>query len=123
MLKPESGVMIGLATGALVWAIFTNATPSIADIRSAPPMDKDVEGSRKVATRTSAAAVSSIALIAKDPTIFIIGGFMVIAADWMTRHANLIHPESGRLALPGMKASPALQEASQPNFAMSGVGF
>lgn len=118
-LKPESSVMIGLATAALVWSIYSNATPSIADIRVAAPGDPDVSSSRAAATRTAAFAVSGISLIAKDPGIFIIGGAMVIAADFLHRHANMVNPETGRMQLPGMKATPLQEVGAEPVF-MSG---
>ncbi|WP_369335637.1 hypothetical protein OG559_31100 (plasmid) [Micromonospora sp. NBC_01405] len=118
-LKPESSVMIGLATAALVWSIHSNVTPTIADIRVAPPGDKDIASSRKAATMSSAAAVSAISLIAKDPTIFIIGGAMVIIADVVTRHANTINPETSRMLLPGLRQSPTQDVPAEPVF-MSG---
>lgn len=119
MLKPETSVMIGLATGALVWSIYSNATPTIADIRVAPPLDPEISGSRKAATITAAGTVAAISLIAKDPTIFIIGGVMVIAADFMHRHANLINPETGLLGLPGRHSQPLQEVPAEPVF-MSG---
>lgn len=97
-LKAEASIMGGLATAALVYAIYSNATPSITEIRAAKPGDTDVEASRKLAAWTSAGVVGGVSLIAKDPTIFIIGGTMVIVLDWWHRHANSVNPMSGRAA-------------------------
>lgn len=97
-LKPEMSVSAGLATAALVYAVYSNATPSITEIRAAKPMDTDVESSRKLAAWTSAGIVGGISLIAKDPTIFIMGGSMVIVLDWWHRHANAVNPATGRAA-------------------------
>jgi hypothetical protein len=95
-LKPDMSVSVGLATAAVVYAVYSNATPSITEIRAAKPNDSDVEASRKMASWLSAGVVGGISLITKDPTIFIIGGGMVIALDWYTRHANLVNPTVGK---------------------------
>lgn len=99
MLKPEVSIPVALATGTLVWAIYSNATPTIADVRVAEPGNTDIESSRKLAAWTSAAAVAGISLIAKDPTPFILGGAMVITLDWWHRHANAVHPATGKASL------------------------
>lgn len=98
-LKPEVSLPVGLATAAIVYAIHSNFTPTIADVRSAAENNETVEASRKAATWTSAAVVAGISLIAKDPAIFIIGGTMVIAMDWFTRHANAVNPATGKAAV------------------------
>jgi hypothetical protein len=91
-LKPDVSLVVALSTGAVVWGIYSNALPTIPDIRVGKPNDTDVDGGRKAATWTAAAVVGAISLIAKDPTVFIIGGGMVIAADWWFRHANANNP-------------------------------
>jgi len=97
-LKPEVSIGVGLGTAALVYAIYTNATPNLADIRTAQPDDMDVEATRKVAAWSATAAVAAVSLIAKDPTVFILGGGMVVMLDWWHRHANAVDPESGKAA-------------------------
>lgn len=89
-LKADTSLAIGLATGTLVYAIHQNLTPSIADIRSLESANSDVRASERVATWTSAAVVAGISLLAKDATIFIIGGAVTIAMAWTTRHADLV---------------------------------
>jgi hypothetical protein len=95
-LKPEASISVGLATAALVYAVYSNATPSITEIRAAKPGDIDVEASRKLAAWTSAGVVGAVSLIAKDPTVFILGGAMVVAVDWWHRHANTVNPMVGK---------------------------
>lgn len=103
-LKPEVSLPVALATAAVVYGIYSNATPTIADIRSVRPNDSTIESSRKFATWTSAAVVAGVSLIAKDPTIFILGGSMVIIMDWATRHGNAVSPLSGKAAVPNSPA-------------------
>jgi hypothetical protein len=102
-LKAEVSIPVGLATAAVVYAVFSNATPSIADIRSAPPNNDDIAKSERMATILSAAIVGGISLIARDPNVFIIGGAMVIGMSLWTRHANAINPATGTVQVPGAK--------------------
>ena len=41
-MKAETSIVAGLATAALVYAIYSNATPTIADIRVGKPDDGDI---------------------------------------------------------------------------------
>jgi hypothetical protein len=36
-LKPETSIEVGLATAALVWAVFQTHMPTLADTRSSKP--------------------------------------------------------------------------------------
>jgi 4-amino-4-deoxy-L-arabinose transferase-like glycosyltransferase len=87
-LKPEYGVMSGLTVGAVVFAIHTQATPSQADIQALPAGNKDVDSAERKATYLSAGVVAGISLLAKDPTIFIIGAAATLAMAVWTRHSN-----------------------------------
>lgn len=98
MLKPEASLTVGLASAALAVAIFQGATPKLADGRSAPPNDQDYEASTRLAAWTAAGVVAGISLLAKDPTVFTIGGAVVIGLTWWHRHANLVDPSSGKAA-------------------------
>ncbi len=95
-MKPETSLSLGLATAVVVYAIFQNATPSIADIRVADEQDPDIDSAERLASWTAAGAVAGISLIAKDPTVFVIGGSMVIVLAWWHRHANQVNPLTGR---------------------------
>lgn len=94
-LKPEISVAAGLATAALVFGIYQNATPNIADIRASQPHDDTINSTERMASWTAATAVAGISLIAKDPTIFVFGSGMIIALAWWHRHANSVSPGLG----------------------------
>jgi len=98
-MKPEVSVPAALATAALVGGIYANATPPLVDIRSAPPGDPNIQSSRKQAAWLAAAAVAGISLLAKDKTIFVMGGAMVIAFDWYHRHADAVNPATGKASV------------------------
>lgn len=109
ILKPEGSIMAGLAVGAVVFSVYSNATPPIADIRASQPNDTHIASSRKQAAIMSAGLVGAIALIAKDPTIFILGGAVIVGMDWWTRHANATSPKTGQMV--GAGTAPSMNTA------------
>lgn len=112
-LKPEISLTVALATGTLVYAIYTNATPSIADIRSVDQFNADVSGAERQATWTAAAAVAGISLVSRDPGPFIFGGLMVIAMAWSHRHADMVNPLTGKAVSDGISMSDVLPAETQ----------
>lgn len=98
-MKAEVSVPAALAVAALVGGIYANATPPLVDIRASDPGDPNVQSARKQAAWLAAAAVSGISLLAKDPTIFVMGGAMVIAFDWFHRHADRVNPATGKASV------------------------
>lgn len=94
-LKPEVSLAVALATGTLVYAIYQNATPTLADIRTADQYNGDISAARKGASWTAAAAVAGISLVSKDAGPFVLGGAMIIALDWFHRHADAVNPLTG----------------------------
>jgi len=111
-LRPKASLGVGLATAGLVFAIHSQATPSMADIRVARPNDEHIEAAERTASWTSVAVVSAISLMAKDPTIFIIGGTMVVVMAWWTRHANTLNPLTGSASSEGAQVIELPSEAA-----------
>lgn len=97
MLKPEVSLPVAIATGAIVWGVYTHFMPPVSDVRAAQPNNSVLNGSRSTATWISAGVVGAISLIARDPNIFVVGGAMVIALDFAHRHANSVHPGTGQI--------------------------
>lgn len=121
-LKPEVSLTVALATGAIVFAIYSNATPTLADIRTADQYDRDIAATRKQATYTAVAVVAGISLISKDPGPFVLGGGMVIALDWFHRHADAVNPLTGKASavdLTMSEVTPAVTQQDNP----SGYGY
>ncbi len=94
-LKPELSLGVGLATAAVVWGVYQHYLPSVADHRMGPTGEPHADVAERQATWTAAAIVGGISLIARDPTVFIIGGIMVVTLAWTHRHANLIDGATG----------------------------
>jgi len=96
-LKPEASIMTALAVGAVVYGVYSNATPTIADIRSLERDNKDIQKSERAASWTAGGVVAAVSLLAKDPTIFILGGAMVIGMAWWHRHSDHVDTMSTAL--------------------------
>jgi len=114
-LKPEASVMSGLAVAGLVYGIHANFTPPVADIQGLPAGNKDVDRSERQATWLSVGVVSGVSLLAKDPTIFVIGSAMTVAMAFMTRHAVWTETKSAISDLvPGQSATGANELSTGP---------
>jgi hypothetical protein len=92
-LKPEISLGVGLATATVVYGVYSTTMPTVADLRKNEMDDPDAAATDKSAAWLSAAVVAGISLIAKDATVFIIGGSMVVALSWFYKHANAVNPE------------------------------
>lgn len=96
-LKPEGSLTLGLATAGLTYGIYSISVPNTATMHATQAGDINIEAGRKKAAWTSVLLVSAVSLMARDKTIFTLGGLMIIALDWHARHANAVSPETGRL--------------------------
>lgn len=112
MAKADVSLGLALATGTVVWGINQAFTPSIADIRSLESNNMDVQSAERAATWLSAAVVAGVSLLAKDPTIFIVGGAMTIAMAWSTRHADQVDTVTKRASV---MMDPLKQTGSTPS--------
>lgn len=88
MLKPEASIGTGLAVCAVVYAIHSNFTPTMADLQALPAGNADTDAAERKATWLSAGVVAGVSLLAKDPTIFVLGSAATIALAWFSRHAT-----------------------------------
>lgn len=105
-LKPEVSLTVAAATGALVYGIFQAELPSMADVHAAPAHNQFVSTSVNVAGWTAAAAVAGISLLAKDPTVFVVGGSLAAFLTWRAKHANFTNPQTNQIVPPPQNAAP-----------------
>lgn len=97
MARPEVSLPLAAATGTLVYAIYNRGLPTAADMRVGNAGDETIETIRKQNAWMAAAVVSGISLLAKDATVFVVGGAMLVGFDWFTRANNWTNPLSGRV--------------------------
>lgn len=114
-LEPSASIGTGLAVAGVVYAIHSNMTPTVADIQALPAGNKDVDKAEKKATWLGIGIVSGISLLAKDPTIFVIGSVAVVGMAFITRHSNWTETATGMLTpMPGQSAVTANDLSSGP---------
>jgi hypothetical protein len=116
ILKPEGSLMGGIATGALVYGIYSMNLGNLAEIHTTPAGDGNARAARKKAAIEAVSAVAAISLLAKDVNIFILGGGIAVLLDWHARHAVEAHPETGQLTdntgyVPAEDAIPLAEQA------------
>jgi len=109
MLKPEVSIPVALATGTVVYSIYSAALPPMVDVRASTENNDDAAAAERTAAWTSAGVVAGISLISRDVNPFIVGSAMIIALSWWYRHANMVVPELGK-AVPRMFGEPELAE-------------
>jgi hypothetical protein len=97
ILKPDTSVLLGLANGGVILAIYSGALPEFARIRLSDAHDEDVEATRKQAAWTSAAVLGFMFLLTRDRNSFLIGGLVLAGTDFIVKHANGISPQTKRL--------------------------
>jgi hypothetical protein len=90
--KPETTIVAGLAVGTIVVTLYSRGLPNNADIRVGEVGEEKIESVRKQNAWMAAATVAGISLLAKDAGIFVMGGAMVVALDWMVRVNNWTNP-------------------------------
>jgi hypothetical protein len=59
----------------------------------------DIMSAERGATWIAAGLVAGVALMTQDPTVFVIGGAVVVAMAWFYRHGNEVSPLSGKASL------------------------
>lgn len=94
-LDRSVSVMGSIATLAAVYAVHSNFTPPVADIQGMPAGVPDIDVAEKRATWTCIGVVSVISLLAKDPTIFVVGSAGTFGLSLATKHANWTEPLMG----------------------------
>lgn len=87
-LKPTDELIVSATSIALVYAIFSQSTPNLADVRADKRGNVNTHKSTKLAAITSTAAVGSLALLAKSRTVATIGFAAILFETWKYHFAN-----------------------------------
>lgn len=119
-LKPNEQIIVSAATATAVYGIFQLNAPNLADVKASAPggaASVNTHKSVKTAVWTSAVLVSGLALLAKDPAIFIVGGLITSIEGWKYYHANSVDQATGAVVAPGSavnngQPSPTLNSGS-----------
>lgn len=88
LLKPSEELTIGALSATIVYAVFQVGAPNLADVRFDQPGNMNTYKAVNNATWTSTVIIGSLALLSKSPTVFIIGGGMILLETWKHHAAN-----------------------------------
>jgi hypothetical protein len=88
LATPEASIGTGLAVGVVAYSVFQAHLPSVADVRTVEPGNGDVHAGLKSSAWQAAGATAAISLIARDATVFIIGGAITTALAWSYLHGQ-----------------------------------
>jgi hypothetical protein len=89
----ELGVFVGLVNTV----VFLHFLPPVADIKTFPPNNNDVESSERTALLVTTAFTLLVAGFARSWDTFIIGSAVVVGVDFAFKHANAVHPATGKM--------------------------
>ena len=96
-LSVSEDVQVGALTAAVVYGIFQLNAPNLADVKAAPSGNPVAHSSVKTAAWTATIVTAGLSLLAKSPTIFVIGGVMTIIETWKYHHANVVDGATGKI--------------------------
>ena len=99
----EASLGVGLAAAALGLVVFQNALPTVAEAQASAPDDRELSNAGKAATWKAAMLVTLFAVLAGDPTVFIVGGAAVVGEAWVHKHANAYNPTMGSAMTPSSR--------------------
>jgi hypothetical protein len=111
----ELGVMIGLVDTV----IFLHFLPPVADVKTFPAHNPDIESSERTALLATTAFTLLSAGFARSWDAFIIGGAVIIGVDFAFKHANAVNPETG--SMQGAESS-SLNVHPLPDYAQPSEG-
>lgn len=111
-LKPSDELMASsLAVGA-VTGIYSGFLPAVADVSAgSTPGQKSaqqVHGSIRQAAIAAETVVAGLAVLAKSPTIYVVGTVANVLLAWHYHVANARHPVTGKIGADS-------QQGSNPN--------
>ena len=95
-LKPSEEIQVAALDAAIVYGIFSYNTPNLSDVKAAPQGNATVHSSVKTAAWTAAVVTTGLAILAKSPTIYVVGAAMIVAESWKAFHANVSDPATGK---------------------------
>lgn len=95
-LKPSDEVVAASFSVASVLAIFSMHAPNLADVRGDGANNDNTRRSVRSAVLTSIAVVSGIALIAKSPAVYVVGGLTIAVEGFQFAHANTLSKDTAK---------------------------
>jgi hypothetical protein len=97
ILNPPASIGVAIGTMGVVFAIYAVTVPNLGTIHATSPHDINVDAARKKAAITAGVAAGAVAILSRDLNPWILGGGAIVISDMFVRHANITHPETGKM--------------------------
>ena|ERR1700679_3994713 len=104
-LGPRNELTAGILVGAVDALIWTHFMPSIADIKEVTQFNGNIESTERTALLVCTGFTLVTAGFARSARVFAIGGLVILALDYATKHANAVNPSTGAMADDGTATS------------------
>lgn len=118
MAVNRHAVELGVAVGLVNTVVFLHFLPPVADVKTFPANNQDIESSEREALIATTALTLVVAGFARSFDTFIIGGAVIVAVDFAFKHANAVNPETGSMSQPedaGLDNIHPLPDYAQPS--------
>lgn len=89
---------VAILTGVMDAIVWSHFNPSIADIKEVAQFNGNVEQTERTALFVCTGITLLMAGFARSARVFAIGGAVIIALDFATKHANAVNPQTGQMA-------------------------
>lgn len=94
MAEDRSGLMFGILVGVVDVMIWRHFVPPVSDIRTADAFNVDIEKAERTALLVGTGFTLVTAGLARSAEVFAIGGLILVALDFATKHANAVNPDT-----------------------------
>ena|SRR5712691_2003792 len=111
---------IGVLVGIVDVEIWRHFVPSVADVRTAQPFNTDIEAAERTALLVGSLFTLVVAGFTRSAEVFAIGGLALVAMDYATKHANAVHPDTGKMASPMPVPTGVSESYPMPDYANAG---
>jgi hypothetical protein len=118
LIPSAQGAQIGVLAGIANLLIFQHFMPSVSDLRTAMPFNGDAEKAEREALFLSIVATGIVATTVKSWDTFIVGGAVIVGIDFAYKHANAVHPATGKMDNGAM----GLNDLNLPDYSATSAG-
>jgi hypothetical protein len=96
-LSSSDELITSALAATLVYGIFQLNAPNLSNVKAAKAGNQNAHNSVKTAAWTSAVVTAGVALLAKSPTVFVVGAALTTVEVWKYNHANVTNPATGKI--------------------------
>lgn len=97
----RNAVQLGVLVAVGNMLIFQHFMPPVSDIKMGDQHDRAIESSEREALVVSVIFTAAAAGFVRSWDTFLVAGVVIVGIDFAYKHANAVHPDTGKVATPG----------------------